>query len=110
MIATGEFDTALDSKVGSPVDFPIMKEYQSSRKAKKENGIIDVLRTLHSSEKDYTHYSKSYHDHPRLDYFLCLVKIHQKSRLSNSSDHSIISTKVNFSLEKDKLYVTVSLK
>ncbi len=74
------------------------------RGAVKEIGLIDVWRTLHPKERDYTLFSKSYCKYSRLDYFF--VFKNQISRIIECkinpitlSDHALITMKLKLDLE-----------
>ena len=69
-IAAGDFNLIMDANL----DFQGKRQHSSEpaarilRRATKENGIVDVWRTLNPTE-DYTFHSKQYDTYSRLDYF-----------------------------------------
>lgn len=68
MTCAGDFNVLLDHKIDTT----------STRRSKthlskfmnvslKEQGMVDVWRELHPTEKDYTHYSNTHNTHSRID-------------------------------------------
>lgn len=60
-----------------------------------EQGLTDVWRELHPTEKDYTHYSNTHHIHSRVDYvFMNTWDIHKvrecKNGVADISDHNAV--------------------
>lgn len=61
----------------------------------RETGLFDVWRNLHTSEKDYTHYSATHRVHSRIDFFLMNVTDRHRVRecsigTADISDHNVI--------------------
>ena len=74
------------------------------RGAAKEIGLIDVWRTLHPKQRDYTFFSQSFNKYSRLDYFFMFKNYVSRVVECNInsitlSDHAMITMKLNLDLE-----------
>lgn len=66
----------------------------------RETDLFDVWRSLHTCEKDYTHYSATHQVHSRIDFFLMNVTDRHRVKecsigTADISDHNVIYLTVN---------------
>ena len=96
MICAGDFNVILDRRIDT-TSTKRNKTHLSKlmNTTLKEQGMTDVWRELHPTEKDYTHYSNTHNIHSRIDYVFMnswdMYKVKEcKIGVADISDHNIV--------------------
>lgn len=96
LVCSGDWNTVLDYQLDttsrSRHGFPKSKDLN---KLIREAGLVDVWRSIHARDREFTHYSATHKVHSRLDFFLMnntdRHRVHECTiGTADISDHSII--------------------
>lgn len=111
LICGGDFNIVMNSKL----DTTNKKKHTNPvtrmvKRTLKEFGIVDIWRELHSSKRDYTHYSPPNNSYARIDYFFMnkndLNRVKKcEIQQADVSDHCAVLLTVNLKVqEKNTLW------